>query len=199
MKPRRPKAKIGRSRVRSEPPRMGSRRVGPRRAKISRFFFSSPATSFALFVSLWVSSRGILVVFEAPQPCAHLEFSDCRVKPGNLVWPNLVLAKLGIGQKLVLAKLGIGQSWHWSNLAMTEDTPRAHCKARSRGRRQMVLVALSNAKAEPVPELFRGFVVAAMSYFGQEHLSQACWVLFSYVSSSYSLLFFLLFFDFFFF
>ena len=33
--------------------------------KISRFFFPSPATIFALFVSLWVSSRGILVVFEA--------------------------------------------------------------------------------------------------------------------------------------
>ena len=30
-------------------------------------FFSSPARIFALFVSLWVSSRGILVVFEAPE------------------------------------------------------------------------------------------------------------------------------------
>ena len=34
--------------------------------KISRFFFPSPATKFVLFFPLWGSSRGILVVFEAP-------------------------------------------------------------------------------------------------------------------------------------
>ena len=34
--------------------------------KISRFFFPSPAGKFALFFPLWGSSRGILVVFEAP-------------------------------------------------------------------------------------------------------------------------------------
>ena len=39
--------------------------------------FSSPAPIFALFVSLWVFSCGILVVFEASGPfkCACLEFS----------------------------------------------------------------------------------------------------------------------------
>ena len=31
-----------------------------------RVFFSSPTPIFALVVSLWVSSRGILMVFEAP-------------------------------------------------------------------------------------------------------------------------------------
>ena len=33
-----------------------------------RFFFPSPAPIFALFLSLWGSSRGNLVVFEAPGP-----------------------------------------------------------------------------------------------------------------------------------
>ena len=33
-----------------------------------RAFFPSPAPIFVLFLSLWVSSRGILVVFEAPGP-----------------------------------------------------------------------------------------------------------------------------------
>ena len=33
-----------------------------------RAFFPSPATVSFFFVSLWVSSRGILVVFEAPEP-----------------------------------------------------------------------------------------------------------------------------------
>ena len=46
-----------------------------------RVFFSSPAPIFALFVSLWVSSRGILVVFSkaGALKCARLEFSGCRV------------------------------------------------------------------------------------------------------------------------
>ena len=48
------------------------------------FFFPSPAANFVLFFPLWVFSRGILVVFEVPG--AHLEFSDCRVKPR---WPGL--------------------------------------------------------------------------------------------------------------
>ena len=45
---------------------VGPRRVGHPRVggpRISRFFFPLPP-----FVSLWVSSRGILVVFEAPEP-----------------------------------------------------------------------------------------------------------------------------------
>ena len=57
----------------------GPRRVGPRRVGLPSpekwspegwgpnfAFFPSPATVFILFVSVWVSSRGILVVFEAP-------------------------------------------------------------------------------------------------------------------------------------
>ena len=51
-------------------PKGGERKVGPRKGgwpNISRFF-PSPATIFALFVSLWGSSRGFLVVFEAPGP-----------------------------------------------------------------------------------------------------------------------------------
>ena len=46
-----------------------------------RVFFSSPAPIFALFVSLWVSSRGMLVVFSkaGALKCARLEFSGCRV------------------------------------------------------------------------------------------------------------------------
>ena len=34
--------------------------------KFSRFFFPAPAAKFVLFFPLWGSSRGILVVFEAP-------------------------------------------------------------------------------------------------------------------------------------
>ena len=53
-----------------EKKRAGPRRVGPRRVVGPKFraFFPSPAPIFTLFVSLWVSSRGILVVFEAPKP-----------------------------------------------------------------------------------------------------------------------------------
>ena len=47
-------------------------RVGPqggpegwRRPKISLFFSPSPAAKFLLFFPFWVSSRGILMVFEA--------------------------------------------------------------------------------------------------------------------------------------
>ena len=54
--------------------RVGRRRVGPEGwgpegegAKISRFF-PSPALFLLFFVSLWVSSRGILVLFEALEP-----------------------------------------------------------------------------------------------------------------------------------
>ena len=36
--------------------------------KISRFFFPLPPAKFVLFFDLWGSSRGILVVFEAPGP-----------------------------------------------------------------------------------------------------------------------------------
>ena len=58
----------------------GPRRVGPRRVGPEgwgpegwvppkfRAFSSLSHHRFALFVSLWVSSRGILVVFEAPEP-----------------------------------------------------------------------------------------------------------------------------------
>ena len=52
-----------------EGPKGGSPKGGgPKggRPKISRFFFPSPATKFVLFFPLWGSSRGILVVFEAP-------------------------------------------------------------------------------------------------------------------------------------
>ena len=49
-------------------------------------FFPSPAPIFALFVSLWGSSRGFLVVFGSAGAvkCARLEFSGCRVKPRNV-------------------------------------------------------------------------------------------------------------------
>ena len=54
--------------------RVGARRVGARRvwwAQNFAFFFPSLAPIIALFVSLWVSSRGILVVFSkaGPQMC----------------------------------------------------------------------------------------------------------------------------------
>ena len=63
------------------PDRWGPRRVGVPKGwrtqkkwgpkgggpKISRFLFPLPPP-FSLFLSLWVSSRGILVVFEAPGP-----------------------------------------------------------------------------------------------------------------------------------
>ena len=65
---------------RKRPRRVGPRRVGP---QISHFFFPSPAPIFALFVSLWGSSRGFLVVFGSAGAvkCARLEFWGCRVKP----------------------------------------------------------------------------------------------------------------------
>ena len=53
--------------------------------KNSRSFFSSPAPMFALFVSLWVSSRGILVVLLKrwdPEMCTF-GLPGCRVKPGG--------------------------------------------------------------------------------------------------------------------
>ena len=45
-------------------------------------FFPCPTAKFVLFFPLWRSSRGILVVFEAPglSNCARLEFSGCRVR-----------------------------------------------------------------------------------------------------------------------
>ena len=42
-------------------------------------FFPSPATIFALFDFLWVSSRGILVVFEAPEPSNVCVWSSLAV------------------------------------------------------------------------------------------------------------------------
>ena len=50
--------------------RVGARRVGARRVGAQNFalFFHSPAPIFALFLSLWRSFGGILVVFEAPGP-----------------------------------------------------------------------------------------------------------------------------------
>ena len=57
-------------------------RTQPPDRPISRFIFPLP---FSLFLSLsWWSSRGILVVFEAPGPSnvhVWIEFSGCRVKP----------------------------------------------------------------------------------------------------------------------
>ena len=59
---------------------MGPEGWGPKKFAL---FFSSPAPIFALFVSLWVSSRGILVVLSkaGALKCARLEFSGCNVKP----------------------------------------------------------------------------------------------------------------------
>ena len=55
-----------------------------RTAQNFALFFSSPAT-ISLFLSLWVSSRGILVVFSkaGTLKCARLEFSGCRRKNEN--------------------------------------------------------------------------------------------------------------------
>ena len=53
-----------------EPRKNGAPKGGApkgRGPKISRFF-SLSRHHFALFVSIWVSARGILVVFEAPEP-----------------------------------------------------------------------------------------------------------------------------------
>ena len=76
-----------------EPRNTRPRRVGPegrgpkggRRGGQNFAFFPSPVTIVSLFLpSLGESSRGILVVFEAPGPiCARLEFSVSRVKPGG--------------------------------------------------------------------------------------------------------------------
>ena len=67
------------------PRRVGPRRVGPRRVGGPKFrvFIPSPTTSFALFLSHCVSSRGFLVVFGSAGAvkCARLEFSGCCVKP----------------------------------------------------------------------------------------------------------------------
>ena len=64
----------------SETPKGGAPKGGG--PKIPRFFFLS-RHHFVLFVSLWVSSSGILVVFGSAGAlkCARLEFSGCRVKP----------------------------------------------------------------------------------------------------------------------
>ena len=45
------------------PEKVGPRRVGGPKFRV---FFPSPAAKFVLFFPLWGSSRGILVVFEAP-------------------------------------------------------------------------------------------------------------------------------------
>ena len=73
------------------PRRVGPEGVGPEGCKISRFF-SLSRPIFALFVSLWVSSRGILVVFEAQG--ARLEFSGCRVKSPGGPFAKIGLAKV---------------------------------------------------------------------------------------------------------
>ena len=100
--------RVGPRRIpRGWPRRVRPRRVGPRRVQaqpgkngapkgaapkggapkggrpnISRFF-SLSRHHFALFVSIWVSARGILLVFLKARTlqCARLEFSGCRVKP----------------------------------------------------------------------------------------------------------------------
>ena len=53
-----------------EAPKSGAWRVGPRRVGGIKFraFFSSPTTIFFHSSLSWGSSRGILVVFEAPGP-----------------------------------------------------------------------------------------------------------------------------------
>ena len=65
------------------PPEGWGREGGPKGGRGQNFalFFPSLAPIFALFLSLWGSSRGILVVFEAPGPstvhvCA-LGFQTC--------------------------------------------------------------------------------------------------------------------------
>ena len=51
-------------------PKGGAPKGGPRRVGGPKFraFLSLSRHHFALFVSIWVSARGILVVFEAPGP-----------------------------------------------------------------------------------------------------------------------------------
>ena len=56
-------------------PKPGSRRVGQNFA----LFFPSPSTKFVLFFLLWGSSRGILVVFEAPGRSNVHVWSSCPV------------------------------------------------------------------------------------------------------------------------
>ena len=72
-------AKVGRIRM----AKVGLAKVGfDRRVGGPKFraFFSVSSPCHSSFS--WRSSRGILVVFEAPgRKCARLEFSDCRVKP----------------------------------------------------------------------------------------------------------------------
>ena len=68
--------------------RTNTRRVGPGRWGAQNFALSLSRHRFVLFFSLWVSSRGILVVFvkAGALKCARLEFSGCRVKPWRLVF-----------------------------------------------------------------------------------------------------------------
>ena len=62
------------------PDRLPPDRPPPDRPKFRSFF---PLSIFVLFLSLWGSSRGILVVFvkTGTLKCARLEFSGCCVKP----------------------------------------------------------------------------------------------------------------------
>ena len=58
-------------------PKGGDLKAG---ARSFALFFPSPAPIFALLLSLWCSSRGILVVFEAPGPSnVHVESSQAVV------------------------------------------------------------------------------------------------------------------------
>ena len=52
------------------------------------FLFRSAAPIFALFASLWVSSRGILVVFEAPEP-SNVRVWSPRAQTGTFEGPGL--------------------------------------------------------------------------------------------------------------
>ena len=66
--------------------RGGSKGGGPKTGGPKfRGFFPSPAPIFVLFLSLWGSSRGILVVFEAPGPLnVHVSSSRAVVwNPGG--------------------------------------------------------------------------------------------------------------------
>ena len=87
-----------------------------RTAQHFALFFPSPATSFALFLSHCVSSRGFLVVFGSAGAvkCARLEFSGCGVKPRRPPPPFLarffwVWAPLGHDTHQI--QKWIGQNW----------------------------------------------------------------------------------------
>ena len=97
------------------PEKVEPRRVEPRRVGAQNFalFFPSPATKFVLFFPLWGSSRGILVVFEAPgRSNVHVWSSRAVVceprRPGLVGAASLCFKHFSRQQALLISHLKWG-------------------------------------------------------------------------------------------